>query len=58
MNNETLKNQARRLFVTLNTEQNKSAIQDSVRFNRLYPIVGHAFRRYVRRINLLDTAIR
>jgi len=51
MNHETLKNQARRLFVTLNAEQNESAIKDNSRFNRLYPIVGHAFRRYMRRLN-------
>jgi hypothetical protein len=52
MNNEQLKNQARHLFVTLNTEQNESAIKNKCRFNRLYPIVESAFRRYLRRINL------
>ena len=52
MNNEVLKNQARRLFVTLNYEQNQSLLNDTKRFNRLYPVVEHAFRRYMRRINL------
>jgi hypothetical protein len=51
MKNETLKNQARSLFVILNAEQNESAIKDRMRFNRLYPIVGRAFRRYMRRLN-------
>ncbi len=58
MNNETLKNQARRLFVTLNAEQNESAIKDNRRFNRLYPVVEHAFRRYMRRINLSASTVR
>ena len=51
MNNETLKNQARSLFVILKAEQHESAIIDRIRFNRLYPIVGHAFRRYMRRLS-------
>ena len=51
MNKETLKNQARNLFVALNAEQNASSIKDRVRFNRLYPIVEHAFRRYMRRLS-------
>jgi hypothetical protein len=50
MNNEILKNQARSLFIILNTEQNYSAIKDPMRFDRLYPIVIRAFRRYRRRI--------
>ena len=50
MNNETLKNQSRSLFIILDTEQNLSAIKDPMRFERLYPIVIHAFRRYRRRI--------
>ncbi len=51
MNNETLKDQARRLFVTLNSEQYEAAMKDKVRFNRLYPITTHAFHRYMRRLN-------
>ena len=58
MNYETLKNQARLLFVALKAEQNESAVKDNTRFNRLYPIVGHAFRRYMRRINLTASAVR
>lgn len=50
MNNEILKNQARSLFLILDIEQNLSAIRDPIRFDRLYPIVIHAFRRYQRRI--------
>ena len=50
MNNETLKNQARSLFVILDAEQNLSALKDQMRFDRLYPIVKRAFRRYRRRI--------
>ena len=49
-NDETLKNQARSLFVVLNSEQNQSAIKDQKKFDRLYPIVMRAFRRYRRRI--------
>jgi hypothetical protein len=58
MNNEILKYQARRLFVVLNTEQYESALKDKRRFNRLYPIVGHAFRRYMRRINLAASVVK
>lgn len=50
MNNEILKSQARSLFVILDSEQNQSAIKDQTRFDRLYPIVIRAFRRYRRRI--------
>jgi hypothetical protein len=50
MNNETLKNQARSLFLILDAKQNQSAIIDPIRFNRLYPIVQQAYRRYRRRI--------
>jgi len=58
MNIEILKYQARRLFVVLNTQQNESAFEDKRRFNRLYPLVGLAFRRYMRRINLAASASR
>ena len=54
MNNETLKNQARSLFVILNAEQYESALKDRARFNRLYPIVGQAFRRYMRRLSQIN----
>ena len=50
MNNETLKNQARSLFFILDAQQNQSAIKDPIKFERLYPIVMHAYRRYRRRI--------
>ena len=50
MNNEILKNQARSLFLILDTEQNLSAIRDPIRFDRLYPLAIRAFRRYRRRI--------
>ena len=58
MKNETLITQARHLFVVLNSEQYKSAMKDKVRFNRLYPIVGHAFRRYMRRLNQSVSVVR
>jgi hypothetical protein len=50
MNNETLKNQARSLFVILRSEQDQIVLNDKVRFERLYLIVLRAFRSYQRRI--------
>lgn len=50
MNYETLKNQARSLFVVLRAEQDQIALNDKMRFDRLYPIILRAFRRYQRRI--------
>jgi len=50
MNNELLINQAQHLFVMLNTKQKESGLENRVGFDRLYPIVRRAFRRYQRRL--------
>ena len=54
MNNEILINQAQHLFVMLKTKQNESAIENNMGFDRLYPIVRRAFRRYRRRLMSLS----
>ena len=50
MNNELLINQAHHLFVILNTKQKESDLESKMEFDRLYPIVRRAFRRYHRRL--------
>jgi hypothetical protein len=50
MDNELLINQAQHLFVMLNTKQKESTIENKMGFDRLYPIVRRAFRRYQRRL--------
>ncbi len=50
MNNELLINQAQHLFVMLNTKQKESDLENRMGFDRLYPIVRRAFRRYQRRL--------
>jgi len=50
MNNELLINQAQHLFVMLNTKQKESDLENRMRFDRLYPLVRRAFRRYQRRL--------
>ena len=54
MDNKLLINQARNLFVSLNTKQNESTIENNMKFDRLYPIVRRAFRRYRRRLKSLS----
>ncbi|MDD1613256.1 MAG: hypothetical protein LUP98_01185 [Methylococcaceae bacterium] len=54
MNNELLVNQAQHFFVMLNTKQKESAIENKMEFDRLYPIVRRAFRRYLRRLRSLS----
>jgi hypothetical protein len=54
MDNEILINQAQHLFVMLNTKQNESALDNNMGFDRLYPIVRRAFRRYRRRLMSLS----
>jgi len=53
MNNELLINQAQHLFVMLNTKQKESDLENRMGFDRLYPIVRRAFRRYQRRLRRL-----
>ena len=50
MDNEILINQAQHLFVMLHTKQNESPIENNSGFDRLYPLVRRAFRRYRRRL--------
>jgi hypothetical protein len=50
MNNELLINQAHHLFVLLNTKQKALDSENKMGFDRLYPIVRRAFRRYHRRL--------
>ena len=54
MNNQILINQAQHLFVMLHTKQNESHIDNNTGFDRLYPIVRRAFRRYRRRLRSLN----
>jgi hypothetical protein len=56
MNNQILINQAQHLFVMLHTKQNESIIENNIGFDRLYPIVRRAFRRYRRRLRSLNKA--
>ena len=56
MNNQILINQAQHLFVMLHTKQNESLIENNIGFDRLYPIVRRAFRRYRRRLRSLNKA--
>lgn len=50
MDNELLINQAQHLFVMLYTKQKESTIENKMGFDRLYPLVRRAFRRYQRRL--------
>ncbi|MGR8999906.1 MAG: hypothetical protein ACU88J_12785 [Gammaproteobacteria bacterium] len=54
MDNELLINQAQHLFVVLNTKRKDSTIKNETGFDRLYPIVRRAFRRYQRRLRSLS----
>ena len=54
MNNQILINQAQHLFAMLHTKQNESVIENNIGFDRLYPIVRRAFRRYRRRLRSLS----
>ena len=54
MDNEILINQAQHLFVMLNARQNESVLENNMGFDRLYPIVRRAFRRYRRRLMSLS----
>ena len=54
MNKEILTNQAQQLFVILHTKRTESAIENNMGFDRLYPIVRRAFRRYRRRLRSLS----
>ena len=56
MNNQILINQAQHLFVMLHIKQNESLIENNMGFDRLYPIVRRAFRRYRRRLRSLNKA--
>jgi hypothetical protein len=56
MNNQILINQAQHLFVMLHTKQNESLIENNMGFDRLYPLVRRAFRRYRRRLRSLNKA--
>jgi len=53
MNKEILTNQAQQLFVMLKTKQNELTLENKQGFDRLYPIVRRAFRRYRRRLRSL-----
>ena len=50
MDNEILINQAQHLLVMLKTKQNELGLEKNMGFDRLYPIVRRAFRRYRRRL--------
>jgi hypothetical protein len=50
MDKEILTNQAQQLFVMLHTKQNELTLENKQGFDRLYPIVRRAFRRYRRRV--------
>ena len=54
MDKEILINQAQQLFVILHTKRSKSAIENNMGFDRLYPILRRAFRRYRRRLRSLS----
>ena len=54
MNKEILTNQAQQLFVMLKTKQNDLPLENKQGFDRLYPIVRRAFRRYRRRLRSLN----
>jgi len=54
MDNEILINQAQHLLVMLKTKQNESVLENNMGFDRLYPIVRRAFRRYRRRLRSLS----
>ena len=54
MDNQILINQAQHLLVMLHTKRNESAIENDTGFDRLYPIVRRAFRRYRRRLTSLS----
>lgn len=51
MDNDTLINQARRLYASLSIEQYIKAVNDKKRFNRLERLVIWAYCRYQRRLN-------
>lgn len=50
MNNDTLIDQARDLYATLNVAQTRS-IENKPRFERLERTAVHAYYRYLRRLN-------
>ena len=50
MDQEIMINQAQQLFVILHTKRNESDIENNRGFDRLYPMVRRAFRRYRRRL--------
>ena len=54
MNNQILINQDQHLFVMLHTKQNESLIENNMGFDRLYPLVRRAFRRYRHRLRSLN----
>jgi hypothetical protein len=54
MDNQILVNQAHYLLVKLRNRHIESAIENEMGFNRLYPIVRMAFRRYRRRLRSLE----
>ena len=54
MDQEIMINQAQQLFVILHTKRNESDIENNRGFDRLYPIVRRAFRRYRRRLRSLS----
>lgn len=51
MDNDTLINQARRLYASLSIEQYIKAVNNKSRFNRLERLVIGAYCRYQRRLN-------
>lgn len=51
MDNDTLINQARRLYATLSVEQYVRSLENKPRFNRLDRLVLWAYCRYQRRLN-------
>ena len=52
MDKEILTNQAQQHFVMLKTKQNELNLEKKQGFDRLYPIVRRAFRRYRRLRNI------
>ena len=54
MDNQILVTQAQHLLVRLHRKHVESPIENDMGFNRLYPIVRKAFRRYRRRLKSLE----
>ena len=57
MDNQILVNQAQHLLVRLQSKHVESPIENDIGFNRLYPILRKAFRRYRRRLRSLERTV-